>query len=113
MKRKVECFYYDEKYDNIINDINTTMIYLNINSENDIKTQSLSRYTHIINMRNKFQEYINNLNHDVIFNIKHELDLFFLLISKNQFKQYDEINTDILLKLILKIDNLVISNHKK
>jgi hypothetical protein len=113
MKRKVECFYFDEIYDNIINDINITTAYLNESSDINSKSQHLCKYSHIGNMKKKFDDYLYNLNHEVIYNIKHELDLFFLLMSKTASKSQSDINTDILLKLILKIDNMVLSNHKK
>jgi hypothetical protein len=114
MKRKVEFFYFEEIYDRIINDTNITKSYLSeINYNINIKTQNLGEREHIYNMNKKFNDYLNNLNHTVIHNIKHELDLFFLLMMKNNDKSDADINTDILLKLILKIDNKVISIHKK
>lgn len=83
----------------IMNNISIIEDYLNnpkiTNNENIIKTKK------------RYEKYMNNLDNNIIYNIKNELDLFFYLIKTQNT------NIEIILKLIIKIDDKLINYIQK
>lgn len=106
MKRKFEDNnYFDEIYDEIVNNINITSIYLEKTKYKYINESDI--FTYINGVKKIYDNYLKKLNDEIIYKIKNEIDLFFYLLAiKNN-------NCNILLKLILKIDKNLLSLYNK